>query len=203
MNYAQLQQAVLDDTHKSQYAGADVQRFIAQGEAFISAYLESYNFLAQLTDANRVAVDSGSYNLPTGLTHLRYVKIAGRPLDKVDETSIYLQQTVSSPVSYVQRASQIQIAGTPGTGVTIDIDYMGMPQALSVVNTNTLLDAVPQLYIEAASIYVFKRAEDYESASVARDSVIEMCMQLNRKSKKLLGGAQSSPAYNTNFRSSY
>jgi hypothetical protein len=203
MNYAELQQAILDDTHKSQYVGLVVQRFIAQGEALIGAMLESFNLLAQLTDANRVSAGSSTYSLPDQLTHLRYVKIAGRPLDKVDETSAYLQQTSTLPVCYAQRIGQVLIAGNPVDTTTIDIDYMGMPEPLSVVATNTLLDEVPQLYIEAAAVYVYKRAQDYDSASAALDSVRDMCRQLNRKSKKLLGGAQSAPAYNTRFRSSY
>lgn len=203
MNYTELQQAILDDTHKAQYVGAPIQRFIAQGEALIAAHLESYNFLAQLTDADRVSAGSSNYTIPAQLTNLRYVRIDGRPLEKVDESSVYLQASASRPAIYVQRTSEIVIAGTPGTGVVIDIDYMGMPAPLATTPTNTLLDEVPQLYIDAASVYVYRRAENYESGEVALQSLVGMCAQLNRKSKKLLGGAQSAPAYNTRFRSSY
>jgi hypothetical protein len=203
MNYAELQQAILDDTHKSQYVGAPVQRFIVQAEALIALYLESYNFQAQLLDANRVSAGSSTYNLPARLTHLRYVKIDGRPLDKVDETSAYLYKDAGIPVQYAQRSKQIIVAGNPGAGVAIDIDYMGMPEALSITPTNTLLDECQQLYIDAASVYVFSRAEDYESASIAMEKVKTICAQLNRKSKKLLGGSQAAPVYNTQFRSSY
>jgi hypothetical protein len=204
MNYAELQQAILDDTHKSQYVGAPVQRFIAQGEELIDAHLESYNFLAQLTDANRVSAGSSNYNLPSRLTHLRYVRIDGRPLDKVDESSVYLSRNASMPIVYAQRASQIIFAGTPGTATAIDIDYMGMPARLTdIAPTNTLLDNQSQLYIDAASVFVYRRAQDYESAKIAFDNVLLMCKELNRKSKKLLGGAQAAGAYNVGFRSSY
>jgi hypothetical protein len=203
MNYTSLQQAILDDTHKSQYIGAPVQRFVAQGEALISAYLESFNFLAQLTDANRVSAGSSNYNLPAGLVNLRYVRINGYPLDKVDETTIFLYQTSSQPRLYAQRASQIIIAGTPGTGIVIDIDYMGMPDALAITPSNTLLDAYPQLYIDAAAFYIHRRAESFDTATSCLDSLKSLCTELNRKSKKLLGGAQAAPAYNTQFRSSY
>lgn len=203
MNYLQLQQAILDDTHKSQYVGAPVQRFIAQGEALIKSVLESYNFLAQLLDANRVSANSSNYTLPAGLTHLRYVRIAGVPLDKVDETSVSVYSSANVTKMYAQRASQIILAGTPAAGTVIDIDYMGMPDALAVTATNTLLDAYPQLYIDAASVYVFRRAQDYEGAGISMDSVKTMCNDLNRQSKKLLGGAQAVGPYNTQFRSSY
>jgi len=202
MNYVELQQAILDDTHKSQYVGAPVQRFIVQGEQLIAQYLESYNFQAQLLDANRVSAGSSTYNLPARLTHLRYVKIDGRPLDKVDETSAYLYKD-ASPLQYAQRSKQIIIAGNPGVGVAIDIDYMGMPDPLATIATNTLLDECQQLYIDAASVFVFTRAEDYDSADLSMAKMKSTCAQLNRKSKKLLGGAQAAPVYNTQFRSSY
>lgn len=203
MNYVQLQQAILDDTHKSQYIGEPVQRFITQGEQLIAQYLESYNFQAQLLDASRVSAGSSTYNLPARLTHLRYVKIDGRPLDKVDETSAYLYKNSGLPLQYAQRSKQIIIAGNPALGVAIDIDYMGMPDPLATTANNTLLDECQQLYIDAAAVYVFSRAEDYDSADLAMAKVKSACAQLNRKSKKLLGGAQAAPVYNTQFRSSY
>jgi hypothetical protein len=203
MNYIQLQQAILDDTHKSQYVGAAVQRFIAQGESLIATILESYNLQGQLLDANRVSANSANYVLPAGLVNLRYAKINGLPLGRVDETRVSLYLSANSSTMYAQRAKQIIVAGTPGTGVVIDIDYMGMPDALATTATNTLLDEVPQLYIDAASVYVFRRAQDYEGAGISMDSVKTMCADLNRKSKKLLGGAQATPIYNTDFRSAY
>lgn len=202
MNYTELQQAILDDTHKSQYVGAPVQRFIAQGEALIASQLESYNFLTTLTDANRIVPAEGRYGM-LRLIQLRYVKIGGLPLDKVDETSAYLQRSNTRSIVYVQRASEILIAGVPGVGTTIDVDYMGLPEALSISPTNQLLDKVPQLYIDAASHYVFKRARDYDSAEIALQGVVSMCRQLNAQIKKLLGGANAAGAYNVNFRSAY
>ena len=203
MNYTELQQAILDDTHKSQYVGAPVQRFIAQGEALIALYLESYNFLVQLTDADRISVGSPIYNLPALLTHLRYVRYNGLPLDKVDETSAYLYASGIVPKMYAQRAEQIVIAGNPALTTAVDIDYMGMPAPLATTPTNTLLDKCQQLYIDAASVYVFRRARDYESAEISLASLRDSCGNLNRISKKLLGGAQAAPVYNTQFRSSY
>ena len=203
MNYAELQQAVLDDTHKSQYAGATIQRMITQAEGLISSRLKSYNFIATLVDANRVAVNSPIYTLPDKLVDLRYVKINKLPLDKVDETTIYLRKSFNQPSCYVQRAKQIEIAGNPALLTTIDIDYMGLPNALAVTPTNTLLDEFPQLYIDATSYFVYRRAQDTENAQIAFDSVVDLCRELNRKMKKLLGGAQSAPAYNVKFRSSY
>jgi len=104
---------------------------------------------------------------------------------------------------YAQRGKQILVSGNPGFGAVLDIDYMGMPAPLSVVDTNTLLDECQQLYIDAASVYVYTRKENLDMAGAALQKVQGMCRELNRKSKKLLGGAQAAPAYNTTFRSSY
>lgn len=203
MNYTQLQQAILDDTHKPQYAGEPIQRFIAQAEALIDSQLEAYNFLSTLIDTDRVSAGSSTYNLPARLSQLRYVRIDGRPLDKVDETSAYLVKDAQQTLVYAQRASQIIIAGNPGTGTTINIDYMGMPIPLATTATNTLLDQYPMLYQHAASIYVFTRAEDYDSVELHTQQFASLVRQINRKMKKLLGGAQAVGPYNTNFRSSY
>lgn len=203
MNYAQLQAAVLEDTHKAQYVGAPIQRFIEQAEALIFSKLEAYNLISTLTDVDRIAPDSPIYLLPAKLTNLRYVKINGLPLEKLDETGVFLYSTANSPIGYVQRVGQIEIVGNPGPGTVVTIDYMGMPAALAVAPTNTLLDDYPQLYQDAASIFVFRRAQDYESASIASTSVMSCINEINRKVKKLLGGASAAPAYNTSFRSSY
>lgn len=203
MNYTTLQQAIIDDCHKSQYAGAIVQDYIARGEALIGNYLEAFNFLAQLTDTNRVSAGSSNYNLPARLSQVRYVRINGLPLDKVDESSIYLQSSSNDPNAYAQRVGQIIIAGNPGAGVVIDIDYMGMPVPLATTPTNTLLDQYPQLYIDAASFYVHRRAQSYDDATACLDSLKAQCAEINRMTKKLLGGAQAVGPYNVNFRSSY
>ena len=203
MNYTDLQAKVIDDSHKLQYTGAIIQEMIARAEGLISSKLESFNFIAQLTDANRVSVGSSTYNLPARLSHLRYVKIDGRPLDKVDETNIYLYKNLDSSQFYVQRATQIEIAGNPALTKVIDIDYMGMPAPLSVTPTNTLLDEFPHVYIDATVVYVYRRAENLELAGAAMQSFQDTIRELNRRSKKLLGGAQSAPAYNTYFRSAY
>lgn len=203
MNYAELQAKVIEDTHKLQYTGVIIQEMIARAEGLIGSKLESFNFIAQLTDADRVSVGSSIYNLPARLAHLRYVKIDGRPLDKVDETNVYLMKNASTPIYYVQRATQIEIASNPALTTAIDIDYMGMPSPLSVVDTNALLTEFPQLYIDATAVYVFRRAQDPENATLAMDSFRDTVRDLNRRAKKLLGGGQAAPAYNTNYRSSY
>lgn len=203
MNYATLQQFILDDTHKSQYVGTPIQEMIAQGEALIGAHLEAFNFLSQLTDTNRVSAGSSTYNLPAGLSQLRYVRINGLPLDKVDETSAYLAKDNNASTQYAQRVGQIIIAGNPGVGVNIDLDYMGMPDPLATTATNTLLTNYARLYVDATSFYVFRRAQDYESGQAALESFLALVSQINRKTKKMLGGAQAVGPYNVSFRSSY
>jgi hypothetical protein len=203
MNYTELQQTIIDDTKAIRYTGSPVQLFISLGEALIGSRLEFYNFLTDLNDANRIVVGEGRYTLPARLKHLRYVRVNGLPLDKVDETTAYVERSASQPLVYCQRASEILIAGIPAPLTTLTIDYMGMPAAFATTPTNTLLDNVPQLYIDAAEFYLYRRAENFDGAQRALDSFGDICRQLNQQMKKLLGGAQPVPTYNTRFRSSY
>lgn len=202
MNYTELQQAILDDTKAIRYVGAPVQLFIAQGEALIASRLEAYNFLLTLTDANRITVGEGRYGV-LRLVQMRYVRIDGLPLDKVDETTAYISRSSNAPTMYCQRASEILIAGVPAVGTIITIDYMGMPEALATTPTNQLLDKIPQLYMQAAEFYLYTRAENFDAAQRALDGVVDMCNSLNKQIKKLLGGAIPVPIYNTRFRSAY
>lgn len=203
MNYSELQTAIIDDTHKPAYAGALVRRFIEQAEALIASRLEAYNFLTTLLDANRVVAAGPRYAI-SGVTNIRYVRIDGLPLDRVDETTILLNKNAARPLVYVPRASEIQIAANPAIGTVIDFDYMGKPPKLTdAAPNNTLLTDYPQLYIESASVYVFKHAQDIENSDLSMTHFVNLCAEINRVSKKLLGGAAGAPVYNTQFRSSY
>lgn len=202
MTYTELQQAVLDITHKGNLVGAPVQLCITQGEALINANLEAYNLLATIGDAQRITPGEGRYSVAS-LTQMRYVRIDGLPLDKVDETTAYMHRNANISSVYAQRVGEILIAAAPAVGVDIDLDYFGKPAPLATTPTNTLLDNAPQLYIDAACHYVFKRVEDFESAQLALDATLAMCRQLSAQVKKLLGGAQAQPIYNVQFRSSY
>jgi hypothetical protein len=205
MNYVQLQQAIIDDSHRSDFAGAVVQRFIAQGETLISTLLEGYGLEYTLTDADRADVTTAVYNLPNKLIRVRHIHFGTQPpLTQVDETGVSCLRSSANVQAYAVRPLTVVIAGTPAEDAELLLQYFGMPLTLSDVNNeNTLLTDYPQLYIEAAQVYLFKRIQNFDAAEIAKFSVEALCNNINRKVKKSLSGAQAANPYNVHFRSSY
>jgi hypothetical protein len=200
---AQLRQIILDETHKN-YVSADIDRYIAQAEQLIATRLETYPLEYTLTDADRVTVGGAVYNLPAKTRNVRYIHTADYPLDQVDENLIASTATSTNVVCFAVRPKTVILAGTPATGATFLLQYFGLPAALAVdADTNALLNDCQALYIEAASMYVFNRAQDYESAGNAFERFKTLCDEINRWTKKLIGGARATNPYNTQHRSSY
>lgn len=202
MIYSELKTAIRGDSHREDYAEDVIERFIAQGESLIALTLEGY-FLEATVDEDDRVIDA-IYTLPSKVTLMRTVLYNNCPLDQVDETLIAQYRTFSDPVAYCMRDSTILFAGVPTTDAEFKLNYFGMPAALVEDNdTNNLLNDCPQLYIEAAQVYLFKRARNLELSSAMFQSVQSLIRDINRKMKKKLGGGQSANPYNVSFRSSY
>jgi hypothetical protein len=201
MIYSELKTAILGDTHREDYLPY-ITRFIQQGEALIALSLEGYFLEATIDEDDRV-VDA-VYTLPSKVTLMRTVLHDNCPLDQVDETLIAQYRTLADIRAYCMRDSTIVFAGIPAADSEFQLNYFGLPAALvNDADTNTLLNDCPQLYIEAAQVYLFKRARNFEASSAMLQSVASYIREINRKMKKKLGGGQSANAYNVSFRSSY
>lgn len=201
MNYAELKTAILSDTHRTDYEPY-IERFIAQGEALIALSLEGYFLTETLDETDRVL--EAVYSLPAKVTLMRTVLYDNRPLNPVDETLIAQYRSVTDVCLYCMRDSAIVFAGIPPEDAEITLNYFGLPAALAADgDTNDLLNECPQLYIEAAQVYLFKRARNFEASSAMLQSVASYIRDINRRTKKKLGGGQSANAYNVSFRSSY
>lgn len=202
MNYSELQTAIRTDSHREDYAIADIKRFIQQGEALIALRLEGYFLTATLNETSRIL--EAIYTLPSKVTLMKTVLYNNCPLDQVDETLVAQYRSLTEPVAYCMRDSTILFAGVPPVDAEFTLNYFGMPAALVVdEDTNNLLNDCPQLYIEAAQVYIYKRARNLELSSAMLQSVSSYIRDLNQKMKKKLGGGQSANAYNVSFRSSY
>lgn len=201
---AQLKTALISDTHRD-YGDTDMSRYIAQGEGFIRSRLKAYGLSRTLTDADRSDPTSGVYTLPARLTLVRFVYNAdGMPLDQVDENLAWQYRSAANALMFAVRPSSILVAGVPGVGATLSLHYMGVPDALvGATDTNALLTDYTQLYLDAAAIWVHRRAQDYESAQLAQQSAIALIRDINSQIKKQLGGARAVPAYNVRHRSAY
>lgn len=201
MIYSELKTAILGDTHREDYEPLIV-RFIQQGEALIKLSLEGYFLEATIDEDDRIV--EAVYALPSRVTLMRTVLYDNCPLDQVDETLIAQYRSVTDVVAYCMRSSTLLFAGIPPTDAEFQLNYFGMPAPLVLdSDTNNLLNDCPQLYIEAAQVYLFKRARNYEAASAMLQSVASYIREINRQTKKRLGGGQSANAYNVSFRSNY
>lgn len=201
MIYSELKTAILSDTHREDYSPY-IARFVQQAEALIAISLDGYFIEATINESSRA--DESIYNLPAKVTTMRHVIYNDFPLDPVDETLAAQYRSLQNVVGYCMRGSTIVFAGIPPTGAEFQLQYFGMPPALVADgDTNNLLNDCPQLYIEAAQIYLFKRARNFEAASAMDQSVKFLIKEINRKTKKKLSGNQSANPYNVAFRSSY
>ena len=201
MTYLELKNAILADTQRSDFSSV-IARFIQQAEALISASLEGYFLEGTIVEVNRVT--GAIYNLPAKTTSVRHIIYNNNPLTQVDETLIAQYRDLTEVGAYCMRDSRVVFAGVPPTNASFNINYFGMPAALAADgDTNNLLNDYPQLYNEAAQVYVFKRARNLEMSSAMFQSVQTLIKEINRKTKKKLSGAQAANAYNVSFRSSY
>lgn len=202
MTKATLRAALIADTHRD-YGAAETDRFIAQGEALLRAKLKGYSLEYTFSDTDRSGPTSSIYTLPSGVMVIRHlIDSSGCPLLQLDESGAAQKRSIT--IGYCVRPKTILIVATPAAVTTFLMTYLGMPPALAVDgDTNKLLEDYPQVYQEAASIYIYKRAQDYESASIAQTSFNTLVSAINTKIRVLLGSAQASNAYNTSFRSSY
>jgi hypothetical protein len=199
--YSELQTAILSDTHREDYS-AHIVRFIQQAEALIAISLEGY-FLETTIDEDDRAIEA-IYTLPAKVTMMRHVIYNNCPLRQLDESLVAQYRSVTDVVGYCMRDSQIVFAGIPPEDAEFQLKYFGMPAALALPgDTNALLNDCPQLYIEAAQVYLFKRARNFEASSAMFQSVEFLIKEINRRMKKKLSGGQSANAYNVSFRSSY
>lgn len=197
--------AAFSDAHREDYQPTYQDRFLLEAESLIRGRLEAYSLEFVLQDANRVAVLSPIYTLPTGVTLIRHLlRSDGYPLDQVDETLIAQYTAASVVIAFCIRPNTLIVAGTPGATDTLTLQYFGMPTPLLLAgDSNTLLTDYPELYKEAVMVSIFKRAQNLEAAAAMIQSVTNKIDEINRKVKKLLGGARASNPYNTTWRSSY
>jgi hypothetical protein len=205
MNYGELKAAIIKDSHRDDYA-TEIPRYISQGEGLIASMLDGYILSDVLTDIDRVAPTSSVYVLGSGITTMRSVIRAstGVPLKQTDETTASQHTQIKDPLMYVMRDASIYIVGNPGTGELINIVYYGMPQPLFAdADTNSLLNEYPQLYNMAAEVFILQRARNWMAAKEMKADVGTLIRNINRRTRKRLGGAQSATPYNVNFRSSY
>lgn len=196
MTYAELKAAVLADCHRPDLT-AEVAGFVREGEGMIRRGLKySLPLSATLDESDRVS--EGVYTLPSGLLIVRavYTDDAPEGAEQVSLASIRVLPASAPVLKFCVIGDTIEFRGVPGTDEEIELQYMGMPAALSADgDTNDLLTDHETLYKSAASFYLYKHTQDLELAQGELDTFTAALDQLNEQQARKLGGATIAPAY--------
>ena len=167
MNYGQLKQAILDDTHRPDLS-THVARFIRQCEGLIRRDLTGYLLSTTLTDSDRVS--DGLYTLPARLLQVRHISLQGRQgdaLQRVAPAAIRRLDTTADVMQYCQNGDgSIEFRGVPGSTDVFDILYHGTPAPFaSDSDENELLTDHETLYMAGSKFFLYVHTQDRELAT--------------------------------------
>lgn len=205
MNYGDLKQAVLDDTHRPDLS-THVARFVRQCEGLIRRDLKAYLLSTTLTDSDRVS--GGVFTLPARLQEIRHVSLQGRQgdgLQRVAPGQIRRLDSTADVLQYAQNGDgTIEFRGSPGTGDIFDLLYYGTPAPFaSDTDENDLLTDHETLYMAGSKFFLYLHTQDRELAQDELDIFNGVIETLNDQVARKLGGASIAPAYNFAGGSSY
>ena len=205
MNYGELKQAILDDTHRADLS-THVARFVRQCEGLLRRDLSGYLVSTTLTDTDRSA--AGIYNLPARLLEVRHISLQGRQgdaLQRVAPSQIRRLDSTADVVQYCQNGDgTIEFRGVPGASDIFDILYYGTPTAFSSdSDVNELLTDHETLYMAGSKFFLYLHTQDRELASDELDIFNGVIDTLNEQIARKIGGATVAPSYNVSGGSSY
>ena len=205
MNYGQLKQAILDDTHRADLS-THVARFVRQCEGMIRRDLNAYLINATLTDSDRVA--DGLYNMPGRLLQMRDIKLQGRQGDslvRVSPGQIRRLDTTEDVLQYAQNGDgSIEFRGIPGSTDIFDILYYGTPAPFTDdSDEHELLTDHETLYMSGSKVFLYLHTQDKELAADEGNLFDGVVTDLNEQIARQIGGAVVAPSYNFSGGSSY
>lgn len=132
MSYADLQTAIIEDTHRADLTSL-VPRFIRLGEGLIRRDLKAYELTATLTDSDRVS--DGIYTLPGTVVDIRTIHVTGRQGDSLQRVMPGHIRRLSSSADVVQYCQNgddtVEFRGVPGAAETLEVRYFGIPAPLA------------------------------------------------------------------------
>lgn len=206
MNYADLQAAIISDTHRPDLA-AEVPRFIRLGEGLIRRDLRAYELTASLSDADRVTPGEGIYTLPGRILDIRSIHFAGRQGDSLQRVMPGYIRRLDATAAVMQYAqygdNTIEFRGIPSATDVLEVRYFGTPAPLADAGENDLLTDHEGLYMAAAKYYLFNHEQNRELAqdeAAVFDAIME---RINEVMARKIGGGAVTPTYNMNSGSAY
>lgn len=198
MNYGELKQAVMDDTHRADLT-ADIERFVRQCEGMIRRQLTAYLLTSTITDSDRVS--DGLYDLPVRSLLIRHIMLQGRQGDalvRVAPGAIRRLDSTADVLQYAQYGTnRIEFRGVPGASQVFDILYYGTPAPFSADgDENDLLTDHESLYMAGSKFFLYLHTQDRELAKDNLDIFNSMVEDLNEQIASKIGGASVTPTYN-------
>jgi hypothetical protein len=204
VNYGQLKTFIIARAHRPDKL-SQAGDFIREAEGLIRVKLDAYPLSTTLTDANRSGPTSPRYTLPSGLRRITQVFSSdGIALVKSSRTALPPTNGAGSTRIYADYGTSIIVAGVPGAGTSLALEYMGVPSALTNdVDVNALLTDHETLYVEGALFFLRKDIEDDDQAQRHYDLFMAYMDGLNEQYGEKTGGAVTSGGYDFSPRSSY
>lgn len=205
MNYGELKQAILDDTHRPDLS-THVARFVRQCEGMIRRDLTGYILSTTLTDSDRVS--GGVYTLPGRALLIRDIKLQGRQgdgLQRVSPAAIRRMDTTADVLQYAQLGDgTIEFRGTPGSADIFDLLYFGTPAPFSSdTDENDLLTDHESLYMAGSKVFLYMHTQDRELMTDEATLFNSLIEDLNEQVSRKIAGANVAPSYNFAGGSSY
>lgn len=205
MNYGELKQAVMTDTHRSDLV-LEIPRFVRQCEGLIRRKLLAYSLNTIITNSNRWS--GAIYDLPIRVNEIRSISLVGRQgdaLTRVSPLSIRRLDTTADVLQYSQyNDRRIEFRGTPSDTDVFDLLYFGVPVPFeNDTDTNDLLTDHESLYMAGSKFFVYIHTQDRELASDELDMFMSIIDTLNEQAARQISGATVSPHLNFAGGSSY
>jgi hypothetical protein len=205
MNYGELKQAILDDTHRADLS-THVERFVRQAEGMLRRQLTGYELSTTITDTDRVA--DGLFSLPARVLIVRSIHLQGRQGDALHQVSPAAVRRLDATADVLQfclyGSDQIEFRGVPGSSQVFDIRYFGTPAPFaSDSDENDLLTDHESLYMAAGKFFLYQHTQDRELAKDEIDIFTSIVDDLNEATARKISGANIAPVYNFSGGSSY
>lgn len=205
MNFGELKQAILDDSHRADLT-THVARFVREAEGMIRRDLTGYVLTYTLSEADRIS--GGLYQLPATVLQVRTLHAVDRQgdgLERMSPQNLRRIATTADPLWFAELGNNtVEFRGTPGTDAEFDLLYFGHPVALDQdTDENELLTDHESLYVNGGLFFLYKHTQDRELQSDALDIFNGVMKTLNEQIARKIGGASIAPAYNFSGGSSY
>jgi hypothetical protein len=199
MDYADLQTAVIEDSHRPDLANL-VPRFIREGEGMIRREMVAFLLTTTIEESSRSVTNPAQYLLPDGVQIIRRIAIAGSlgsDITRIALGSITSYTATQRVAVYVEPGDGlIEFRGNPPEDTIFDLNYYGMPAPLVAdTDTNTVLEENETLYKAAALFYLYQNTQDRELASDQLDIFEGVVETLNEQIARKIGGAKITASY--------